>query len=121
MAKQTFNISIEDNFELNGAIERAVEYQVREAIRTQVDEAVKTAIQQQVQSEVESMVHKALRTKVQIFNYDGSVKDERSFEDAMKAALKEINEQGVSFKIKTGSYPSDNKTVADVIKDDYTP
>lgn len=116
--KKTFNIALESDYEIDNAIQLAVKEEVKLAISSLVNETVKIAVEQAVLSQVEDMVKEALRTRVQIFNYDGSVKDERSFEDAMKAALKEVTEQGVQFKIKTGSYSSDNKTIADVIKDD---
>lgn len=116
--KRVFNIKIESDFEINDAIQASVQAEVQASIQRQVDESVKTAIDAAVRSEVDTFVHNALRTKVKIFDYDGKVKEERSFEQAIKAALVEINKQGVAFKIKTGSFSSDNRTVADVIKDD---
>lgn len=126
MAKQVFNVTIESDYNIDEAIEIAVKNSVTESIRKQVDETVKKEINEQVQArvaeQVEDTVSKALRTKVQLFNYDGSVKEERSFEDAMKEGLKEIGKEGLNFKIKgSDGYRGDTMSISDLIQRDvYT-
>ncbi len=122
---ETLKFEIPVQADLNRYIQQAVQQSVARAvdntIKKLVDDKLKQRIEKELGLAIAAVASEAFTMPIKEFDYAGNVKSERSLEDLVREKLLEVQKQGLNYKIQTGSYSSDNKTIADTIKTDiYT-
>lgn len=119
---ETLTFKIDLNYNANAMIKAAIEKTVALKVEKAINSMVEKAVAAQIDMAIAEIVKTGLKTSIKKFDYAGKVIEERSLLDVVTAAMKDVQEQGLAYKLKYKSgYNQYESTLGDIIKNDiYT-
>jgi uncharacterized protein YqgV (UPF0045/DUF77 family) len=119
--KDTLTFQINMQYELERYIQSAVTQVVTKRVEDRVDKLVEEMLSKHLNKAIEKIVASGIKLQVKKFDYSGNVVDERSLENVIGEAIKGIQEQGLNYKLESGTgYNKTQVTLADLINNAET-